>query len=1312
MIAVRRKCLSDTELLGLLSGRIASEELEQAIEHVETCEHCQHAVQSQPYPSELACLRKQPDNPRIPHFEAEPECQAIVGKILVQPNENSNIDENSSSKNSPSNRSPLPKSTLGPYRLIRALEEGGMGAVYLAEHERLKRQVAIKLLDRDKLVRQGWLDRFNREMTAIAALEHPNIVRATDAGDEDGWHFLVMEYLNGLDLGKICRRVPDIPCASICEIIRQTALGLEAIHNAGMVHRDIKPSNLFLTENGQVKILDLGLVLDGDSPLAADERLTTVGHMMGTVPYMAREQLNDPRLADHRADIYSLGATFFRLFAKQPPFGAERNLAKTIQAIGSSEAPSITSLRNDLPIEVSQLVDRMLSVDPNRRPQSAEEIAKLLEPHCDASGLRSLLRAALEAPPSNDETPTGRSNLVLRPVATGRSSNRFPIWIALGVLPLVFAAGIFLTITTDRGTLVIQSDDAKAQVKVTQGETIVEQLEVEQSQPATLRLRSGRYTIELTGVESDQLSISDEQISLTRNDRQVVRITQKENPSSPLATSSNSLSAGNASEEKLSRVTGKLFQGKSFEHWMQVLNQDQEVESIGQAMRAVSILADSHDEKLTAAKACLVAARKYGGYTVGNSKLTIGQAPTAADYSQYFMRDLAESFPRFYPVAGFEAIVQELQEKSIPSSTACVFLLGRSIYSFGQRADAVGPLYFDKLNQSEKGRALLRQADQGLHDAIDQFDRILSERISKASFSPEIRSTAIYDRICILQAMSKNLAADDQLVNWARDRLEKAQRAYDSKLEFSEVNAQSGDIKEWLLGGLDAAAICRILGTAGYDCQPVVYALLPSPEFGSPREEAYDFLVELSKNHPVAFAEVVERRLRTWPSKNTIRENDRYWELAIRTLSQSYPRPMDAVGAACRYYGQSLEATQTSIEDAIASLFARVVLETDLKNDANAIAKLAFIANALCFVDIPEDVGEEVMSRLFDQYQETEVTNRRTLDKASWPRGFSEIIDDGQNEWHQATLNRYMIQAAVRNPEPCLAVAAKLIRNSDELDGGRGILSSIIFYEMKPTIEFVTDPELRVLTPTVSDVNEHLQTYLKTEAGRTAVQLLAAGYDELIEKMLAIPVAMHAPGDDLDDGGTLLNLLTKRLILARYLKEDLAKNKAISNAVHFFEANKVKVRSLSILEAECQIIGYDKISLDNMMALVQFANGSEDIAPRVVKGIYDARPAEFREQALAYLEEMLKSQRISEDGFIVDISDIEKTKRIGTYFHTHAYYWQPPDDKTLWHVIVRTLYEDPESRDRIEKLVNELASLAPNARIKDVILRPLIKKRN
>ncbi|MCC6511347.1 MAG: serine/threonine protein kinase [Pirellulaceae bacterium] len=197
---------------------------------------------------------------------------------------------------------PIRLQHIGSYELLRPLGRGGMGLVMLGRHATLKKQVAIKILpslvgDRPELVQ-----RFQREILTAGQLSHPSIVHATDAGAEQGTHYLVMEYIDGLDLSRLARLADSLSIADACELMRQAALGLSYAHAQGVVHRDIKPSNLMLDTAGRVKILDFGLAQLSLWEDAACE-LTTVGQLMGTLDYMAPEQAERSGPVDYRADL-------------------------------------------------------------------------------------------------------------------------------------------------------------------------------------------------------------------------------------------------------------------------------------------------------------------------------------------------------------------------------------------------------------------------------------------------------------------------------------------------------------------------------------------------------------------------------------------------------------------------------------------------------------------------------------------------------------------------------------------------------------------------------------------------------------------------------------------------------------------------------------------------------------------------------------------------------------------------------------------------------------------------------------------------
>ena len=280
---------------------------------------------------------------------------------------------------------------LGEYRLLEKLGEGGMGAVYKALHTRLEKIVALKMLSK-KLEDSEWLvKRFEREMKAIGRVTHPNIVQAYDAREIGGTRFLVMEYVDGLNLEEIVRQRGLLPVAEACEVARQAALGLQAAHEHGMVHRDVKPSNLMLTRQGQLKVLDLGLARIPSAATGSGET-TASGQVMGTADYIAPEQVTDCHNVDIRADIYSLGCTLYRFLTGEVPFsGAEYDSPfRKMSAHVVKTARPMRQLRSDLPDTLASLVERMMAKEPASRFSTPAEVAQALAPLAAGSDLLRL----------------------------------------------------------------------------------------------------------------------------------------------------------------------------------------------------------------------------------------------------------------------------------------------------------------------------------------------------------------------------------------------------------------------------------------------------------------------------------------------------------------------------------------------------------------------------------------------------------------------------------------------------------------------------------------------------------------------------------------------------------------------------------------------------------------------------------------------------------------------------------------------------------------------------------------------------------
>jgi serine/threonine protein kinase len=276
-----------------------------------------------------------------------------------------------------------PGSRLGNYQIMATLGEGGMGVVLKAQHVRMERIVALKVLRSQAVQSPVVVSRFQKEVRAAAKLVHSNIVTAYDADEVDGVHFLVMEYVNGFSLAEVLAKSRKLEIDDVLNYVIQTARGLEYAHSEGVVHRDIKPGNLLLDKRGTVKILDMGLAsIKETQEEAPQERggefVTQENQLLGTFDYMPPEQAEDAHSVDHRADIYSLGCTLYRLLTGRLPYSGETAIKK-ILAHRDNPIPSIRTLRSDVPAAVDQVFGRMLAKKPAARYQSMTEVIDDLE---------------------------------------------------------------------------------------------------------------------------------------------------------------------------------------------------------------------------------------------------------------------------------------------------------------------------------------------------------------------------------------------------------------------------------------------------------------------------------------------------------------------------------------------------------------------------------------------------------------------------------------------------------------------------------------------------------------------------------------------------------------------------------------------------------------------------------------------------------------------------------------------------------------------------------------------------------------------
>lgn len=554
-----KQCYSSDELKAYALGRLDDPDSEYVAAHVADCLTCEET---------LAGFDDTADS-LVDHYrraartesltQSSDQLQKALDRIAEPSVSPSRVDDT------------VVQDVVRDYELLEKLGSGGMGTVYRAVHSRLQRVVALKILPSRRLRNRAAVERFEREMQAIGRLDHPTIVRATDAGEYDGTHFLAMDYVDGVDLSRVVRLNGPLRTADACEIIRQAAHGLQYAHEQGLIHRDVKPSNMMLecrraghdstgaAQQANVKLLDLGLALFGSASESVDE-LTTVGQLMGTLDYMAPEQADNSHEVSAKADVYSLGATLFKLLSGTAPYETHetRTILQKMKALATVDAPSVRERCPDLDESLAQVVDRMLVRDQSERISSAAEVAAALEPFCEGHDLQALAAsveqkrsesaraAALLVTPGDEErhSPSmlhnGAASASEKSEATAAAAaqyndqpprrRKFMAGLAAFGLPLSVLFGVVIWLQTNTGTLKIVCSDDNVPVTIRRGNSVVEHLTLEAGEKK-VTLRSGDYEIVLPSLLEDRLRIQGNEFQMTRNGEKIVTISRV--PSAP-----------------------------------------------------------------------------------------------------------------------------------------------------------------------------------------------------------------------------------------------------------------------------------------------------------------------------------------------------------------------------------------------------------------------------------------------------------------------------------------------------------------------------------------------------------------------------------------------------------------------------------------------------------------------------------------------------------------------------------------------------------------------------------------------------------
>ncbi len=324
-----------------------------------------------------------------------------------------------------------PGSCLLHYRIIEKLGEGGMGEVYAAEDQKLGRRVALKLLRPELAADRERLRRFRREARAVAAFNHPNIVTLYSVEEADDLHLLTMELVEGTTLDRHIGE-DGMPLAELLDLAIPIAEALAAAHRRGIVHRDLKPRNVMVTAAREVKVLDFGLAklapgaISADTSQSGTDPLTHKGDILGTFRYMSPEQIRGEP-ADARSDLFSFGVLLYEMATGQRPFRG-KTLAEQITAIQRDTPPPVTELNGELPPRLGRIIEHCLEKDPQRRWQSAHDLA---------TELREIRREVVPRP------ATAAAPAPAEPAAVEAARRRWP-WTVAALLLLAVLAAAFL----------------------------------------------------------------------------------------------------------------------------------------------------------------------------------------------------------------------------------------------------------------------------------------------------------------------------------------------------------------------------------------------------------------------------------------------------------------------------------------------------------------------------------------------------------------------------------------------------------------------------------------------------------------------------------------------------------------------------------------------------------------------------------------------------------------------------------------------------------------------------------------------------
>ena len=862
---------------------------------------------------------------------------------------------------------------------------------------------------------------------------------------------------------------------------------------------------------------------------------------------------------------------------------------------------------------------------------------------------------------AEDEFSVAPSLPILAPALSPPSKSRWPWWIAAAFLPIAFAAGIFVTISTDNGTLVIESDEPNASVKIMQGDKVVDQLEVTQSKPSTLTLRSGKYVIELTGIDSDKLEVKNNQLLLSRGDRQIASVIRKE--SNPLIGLKEPTFESLAPTMAALAVPTKTYQRKSLAEWTAMLSRERSGEVLASAMEAVHILADTPEEKLDAMRLFLQASRQHGYSPGGSGRRGVGGGGVKPEVpgARAFSNALVAYFPKLFagsPEQALLAIADEFERGTDLSKTACIALLSRflpdNFVSIASGNEKIGNSKWSlrEIGQSTGGELLLLKLDSLVSMAI-------RTNADQPFMQQNTLNNAYRFRVALGYSMEQDLTRDTQIMDWAKQVLDETRKStFGTEAILSNAIAPALDV--------DSAMMNYSLqkGTQ-LDFSPLLERLMQSPNHENQLPILETMIAEICERNPEECFAECERWLNFGDQAHVKLLASKSGSPLLQLFAQRHPNPIAGINLL-------LDRLQGSVVDIVShhstfqQLLVRMVIEMDLEQDPHVDAKLAYAACAFSNFEIPNEASAKVMSVFFARlrvlksrgYAVAAVNSDPSLD--SWSAKFQRYNSlTRQQFWNVEHLGQFFKTCCTMNPSAALEAFADALKTvgAESTSNWDSFLPS----KFRHHLIALTPKERRIGDVDAKENSGTVLSYLKSDAGRKRIAEVAVAMDANLARTLQKPIPMVKLDPSDAKSAPYFNFLVtllERLIVARFLDEDIKNSEPTVNALKQLATMDSRFNSGLVEGAIAEVLGYENYPIERLLTVEH--HSPDFLAAKLAVRVWETDPVKFQ----GFFRQRLEEVKTVKEAF--ELIGLEPIAADG-----------------LWHSILQQLLINPAGREPV-----------------------------